>query len=588
MKKILFIGLFALLNVLSARAYDFEVDGIYYRIISNTASQVEVTDKEQYRSSYFDSVVIPATVTHNGTTYSVTSIGKSAFWQCTGLTSVTIPDGVTSIGDGAFCYCARLTSVVIPESVVYVGSSVFWSTAIRNPLYNSKIFAYMPKDYSGEYTVPDGIHTIAGSGFSGCKGLTSVVIPGSVTSIGDGVFGGCTGLTSVVIPESVTSIGEYAFRGCTGLTSVVIHEGVTSIGRGAFSGCTGLTSVEWNAKNCEEAPRLWDNSLKSITFGDKVEYIPRELCCECTSLESVTISEGVTSIGAFAFCWCSGLTSVTIPESVNAIGTQAFWGIAISSPLYNSKVFAYMPEGYSREYAIPEGIQTIAGGAFKGGVTSMTVPESVNAVGHIPFGFGEDLVSVTILAKTPPTCDYYGLWSDDGCFETVTLYVPRDSKSAYQSSSEWRKFKNIKGITGLVTVGANDEFMGVVTGGGEYKSNEKATLTAIPNEGYHFVKWDDGNTANPRILTVTGDITLTAIFAKNAPTANESALTAAPIAYVQGRTAYLADGLGEVEAFTATGQRVYRGTARTVTLPRPGIYVLRVVADGRRCKVVVK
>ncbi|MDE7104075.1 MAG: chitobiase/beta-hexosaminidase C-terminal domain-containing protein, partial [Bacteroidales bacterium] len=72
------------------------------------------------------------------------------------------------------------------------------------------------------------------------------------------------------------------------------------------------------------------------------------------------------------------------------------------------------------------------------------------------------------------------------------------------------------------------------------------------------------------------------------PTANESALTAAPIAYVQGRTAYLADGLGEVEAFTATGQRVYRGTARTITLPRPGIYVLRVVADGRRCKVVVK
>ncbi|MDE5735481.1 MAG: hypothetical protein K2H65_00170, partial [Bacteroidales bacterium] len=125
---------------------------------------------------------------------------------------------------------------------------------------------------------------------------------------------------------------------------------------------------------------------------------------------------------------------------------------------------------------------------------------------------------------------------------------------------------------------------------------------------------------NPRTLTVTRDTTFTAIFAKDednpdnpddpdnpdnpdtpdtpdtpdnpdnpdTPTANEAALTAAPFAYVQGRTAYLADGLGEVEAFTMTGQRVYRGTARTLTLPRPGIYVLRVVADGRRCKVVVK
>ncbi|MDE6106579.1 MAG: hypothetical protein K2F84_05725, partial [Bacteroidales bacterium] len=143
-----------------------------------------------------------------------------------------------------------------------------------------------------------------------------------------------------------------------------------------------------------------------------------------------------------------------------------------------------------------------------------------------------------------------------------------------------------------VTVRANDGAMGIVIGGGDYELDEKITVAAIPNPGYYFVRWDDGNTANPRILTVTGDITLTAIFAKNGdtppPTANEQALTAAPFAYVQGRTAYLADGLGEVEAFTATGQRVYRGTDRTITLPRPGIYVLRVVADGRRCKVVVK
>ena len=167
----------------------------------------------------------------------------------------------------------------------------------------------------------------------------------------------------------------------------------------------------------------------------------------------------------------------------------------------------------------------------------------------------------------------------------------------------------------MVMVHVNDETMGRVNGGGEYAFGTQASLTAISNPGYYFVKWNDDNTDNPRTLTVTADTTLTAIFTKDEenpddpdnpdtpdnpddpsdpsdpltpPTANESALIAAPIAYVQGRTAYLADGLGEVEAFMMTGQRVYRGTARTLTLPRPGIYVLRVVADGRRCKVVVK
>ncbi len=129
--------------------------------------------------------------------------------------------------------------------------------------------------------------------------------------------------------------------------------------------------------------------------------------------------------------------------------------------------------------------------------------------------------------------------------------------------------------------------MGRVTGSGEYELDELVTLEAIPNDGYHFVKWDDDNTDNPRRLKVTADITLTAIFAKNG-VANESALTAAPFAYVQGRMAYLQDGLGEVEALTATGQRVYRGRDNAILLPHPGAYILRVVADGRRYKVVVR
>ena len=137
---------------LSTLAHDFEVDDIYYNYLDESAKTVEVTYKGSssgdYSNEYAGSVTIPSSVTYNGTSYSVTSIGNGAFSGCSGLTSVTIGNSVTSIGDYAFYYC---------------------------------------------------------------PGLTSVTIPNSVTSIGDWAFYGCTGLTSVSIPNSVTSIGDYAF-----------------------------------------------------------------------------------------------------------------------------------------------------------------------------------------------------------------------------------------------------------------------------------------------------------------------------------------------------------------------------------------
>lgn len=187
----------------------------------------------------------------------------------------------------------------------------------------------------------------------------------------------------------------------------------------------------------------------------------------------------------------------------------------------------------------------------------------------------------------PPVCD--SVFS-----QYETLYVPRGCKANYKATSEWCRFKIIKELgaddeTYTITLRVNDEAMGRVTGGGDYAYGTPATLEAVANESYHFVQWSDGNTENPRTLTVTEDIELTAIFAKDEtdpsdpddPTANEQSVTAAPFAYVQGRTAYLSDGLGEVEAFTTTGQRVYRGFDRAIALPHPGVYVLRVVADGR-------
>ena len=133
----------------------------------------------------------------------MTSIGNYAFWDCSGLTSVIIPNSVTSIGNYAFYDCSGLTSIIIPNSVTSIGNDAFRF----------------------------------------CSGLTSVIIPNSVTKIGSGAFNGCSGLTSVIIPNSVRSIGNYAFYGCSGLTSVIIPNSVTTISDYAFA-CPNLTSVK--------------------------------------------------------------------------------------------------------------------------------------------------------------------------------------------------------------------------------------------------------------------------------------------------------------------------------------------------------
>ncbi len=155
----------------------------------------------------------------------MTSIGDKAFFECSGLTSVTIGNSVTSIGKGAFYNCQSLTSITIPNSVTSIGESAFGQCSLTS------------------ITIPNSVTSIEKGTFIWCLGLTSVTIPNSVTSIGDGAFSNCTGLTSVTIGNSVTSIGKEAFGDCYSLTSVTIGNSVTSIGDKAFLFCKGLTSI---------------------------------------------------------------------------------------------------------------------------------------------------------------------------------------------------------------------------------------------------------------------------------------------------------------------------------------------------------
>lgn len=234
---------------------------------------------------------------------SVTSIGKSAFYDCSGLTSITIPNSVTSIGSSAFSGCSGLTSIAIPSSVTSIGSSVF---------YNCKRLKSVG--------IPNSVTCIEASAFSGCDGLTSAAIPNSVTSIGSSAFNGCRGLKSVEIPNSVISLGSDIFSHCEGLTSVSIPNSVKSIPSNAFHYCTNLVSVEI------------PNSVTSI--GSSAFY-------GCKRLASVSIPSSVKSIGSCAFEHCEGLTSITIPSSVTSIGSSAF---EECSNLKNVTLLCYVKE----------------------------------------------------------------------------------------------------------------------------------------------------------------------------------------------------------------------------------------------------
>ena len=362
-----------------------------------------------------ENLMIPKSVLYEGYTFKVTSIGESAFKNCTSLTSVTIGNSVTSIGNEAFYGCTSLTSVTVPDSVTSIGDYAFCNCTSLTSV-----------------TIPDSVTSIGDYAFCNCTSLTSVTIPDSVTSIGYSAFRGCTSLTSVTIPDSVTSIGDAAFSDCTSLTSLTISDSVTSIGKYAFSGCTSLTS---------------------ITIPDSVTSISYSAFENCTSLSSVTIGNSVTSIGSSTLSGCSNL------KSVNYNGTKAQWksisgygnvsqiikctdGIyANSSTIIIDSVKYRLNDDYTAEVISCSGtprnitilesvtyegltfkVTSIGSSAFynRTSLKSATIPNSVTSIGDGAFSDCTSLTSLTI----PDSVTSIGKYTFSGCTSLTSITIP--------------------------------------------------------------------------------------------------------------------------------------------------------------------
>lgn len=355
--------------------------------------------------------------------YTVTAIGGDAFYGCTNLTSVTIPDSVTYISSFAFYGCSRLTSVMISDSV----------------------------------------ERIAASAFSGCAGLTSITIPNSITNIGNRVFADCTGLTSITIPKSVKSMGSKLFDGCKNLSAITLENGLENIGESAFEGLTSLTSI----KIPDSIMRIGKyafrgcTKLTSVTIPDGVTDIGDYAFYECVGIESVSIPSSITNFGYCVFCDCSNLVSVTLPEDLGCIWDSAFLGCTGLTSL-----------------TIPDGVTYIGDRAFRcSGLESVTIPGKVTSIGDQTFYWCRDLVSITM----PNSITNIGWYAFELCRKLASITIPPNVTNIKGSA-----FKDCTSLTNVVFEGApptcaEDAFKNVTSNGryhAKYATEWKSVLDA--------------------------------------------------------------------------------------------------------------
>ena len=429
----------------------FEYEGLTYKVIVK-GEELAVIASENV--TYSGDIVIPSSVDYNGTTYSVTSIGDEAFYYCSGLTSVEIPNSVTSIGNYAFYYCPSLTSLVIPNSVTSIGHSAFWHCSSLTSIQ-----------------IPNSVTSIGDAAFSGWSSLTSIVIPNSVTSIGYDAFCNCESLTSIVvdagntkydsrngcnaiietasntliagcqntiIPNSVTSIGSSAFRSCISLISIEIPNSVTSIGGRAFAYCSNLFKITCLATN---PPTIESDTFSNysaelyVPIGCKSAYQSADYWKKFSNI--IELEPEPEEVMVFEY---GGLTyQVTVKGKELAV-------IALDSGQYSGAVVIPLSVDYND--GITYSVTSIGHRAFADceGLTSIEIPNSVISIGDMAFSWCDDLISIEI----PNSVISVGDNAFSGCSNLTSIEIPNSVTSIGDAA-----FTDCSSLTSIVVDAGN-------------------------------------------------------------------------------------------------------------------------------------
>ena len=394
-----------------AQDFDFEAEGICYKIISDADKTVGVISGARNA----ETLKIPASVKNEAEEYSVISVEDGAFMDCSALVSVSIPESVTSIGRDAFSGCKELTSVSVPANVTEIKNCVFYncealaSVTLGNSVTLIADSAFMNCSALASVTIPESVTSIGRDAFSGCRELTSVSVPANVTEIKNGVFHNCEALASVTLGNSIVSIGNKAFQNCGSLVSIALPESVTSIGSDAFAGCIALQGIDIPDKVTSIGDRAFQNcsAFVSVSVPGSVKAIGNNVFSGCKSLANATLENGIVSIGENAFKECGSLVSIALPESVTSIGNYAFTyctdlesvNIPERVTSIGSNAFSYCTSLESVN--IPEGVTSVKDNTFTScsALSEIKLPENLTEIGDYAFYSCRNLESVTIPEK---------------------------------------------------------------------------------------------------------------------------------------------------------------------------------------------
>ena len=511
---ILALAVMLLTTVFPTKAVGFMVDSIAYTIIGE--NEVEVARRDV---KYSGEVIIPATVVNDGVTYQVKGIGSNAFYDCTDLTMVDLPEGITEIATSAFYNCYQLPFIEFPNSLLKIGDFAF---------YNCYNFTYV--------YIPRYVNTIGGSSFAYCEGITNFVcsgmnanftvvdgvlytkdmtrlvcfplaspktaydIPASVTVIDNMAFAHAYNLTEINMTDNVRWIGYSVFRGCTGLTSLVLSDGITHMGPSTFAFCSNLTyvhlpasldtlsnatfyevpaltevTVPRNVKFIDDFAFAGSRAIKNIYFEDNscLQAIGLRSFEDCASLETFDMPNSVTEIDGEIFGYCTSLKSVHLSDNLTTMGGATFYGCSSLLECYiPSSVREIANASFGRctslrslkigeKDATPGGTLMVNSAVSPGSsLKRLELGANVDSLTYLSIS-DHGLKVVICWPTTPPRCNEYTspFWPRPA--QTgATLYVPKVALEAYRTAKHWEDFPAIVPIEDVGDVN-NDGFINI-------------------------------------------------------------------------------------------------------------------------------